>query len=55
MVEISKSDRDYLLAKGYKWHTHIFASTTRRHYYAVEDPRVLKALDYKRRQEVKGD
>ena len=48
MIEISKSEKDYLLANHCYWHTHIFASTTRRHYYAREDERILQLLARKR-------
>ena len=52
MLNISKSEKDYLLNHGCQWHVHIFASTTRRHYYAREDQRIINLLEKKRQQEV---
>ena len=48
MIEITKGEKDYLLANHCYWHTHIFASTTRRHYYAREDERILSLLAQRR-------
>ena len=54
MIKISKNEKDYLLSKGCKWHSDIHASTTRRHYYATESPRVKKLLNsYKEQTTVK--
>lgn len=55
MVEITKNEVDYLLKHKCFWHTHIFSSTTRRHYYAREDDRILRLLQQKRSREIKGD
>ena len=44
MIEISKKEKDYLIANGCRWHNEIFASTTRRHYYAREDARVMRLI-----------
>ena len=51
MIEITKQEKDYLLAHGCKWHSDIFSSTTRRHYYAKEHPWVMnKVKTFRNRQ-----
>lgn len=55
MVEITKGECEYLLAHHCYWHTHIFASTTRRHYYAREDERIIQLIMQKRQHDKKGD
>lgn len=44
MIKISKSEKDFLLSKGFKWHEDITTSYKRRHYYAVESREVLMLL-----------
>lgn len=45
MIKINKAEKEYLLSKGCIWHDDIHASTTRKHYYATESPRVKKLLN----------
>ena len=45
MVKITKSEKDYLLSKGCRWHKEIMASYTRRHYYAIESQKVIDLLN----------
>lgn len=52
MIKISKNEKDYLLSKGCKWHSDIHASTTRRHYYATENPKVNRLLNKYKEQTV---
>lgn len=48
MIKITKDEKDYLLSQGCEWHEDITASTTRRHYYAVESRKVKGLLlEYK--------
>lgn len=51
MVEITKAEARYLENKGYRWHEDIHATTTRKHFYAIEAPWVLADL-YKFREAV---
>jgi len=44
MIKITKDEKNYLLSQGCKWHEDITASTTRRHYYAVESFKVKDLL-----------
>ena len=44
MIKITKSEKDYLLSMGCKWHDEIMTSYKHRHYYAVESYRVLSML-----------
>lgn len=50
MIRISKNERDYLIQKGCRWHKDITASTTRRHYYAIESKKVIELLRRYREQ-----
>lgn len=52
MIKISKNEKDYLLSNGCKWHIDIHASTTRRHYYATESPKVKKLLNRYKEQTI---
>lgn len=46
MIRISKTEKEYLLSKGYKWSDHIHKthSNSGITYYATEDKRLLKEL-----------
>lgn len=45
MTQISKNERDYLESKGLKMGKDMFRTYSKhRKYYAVESPRVLRAL-----------
>lgn len=44
MINITKNEKEYLLQKGCRWYEEIHASTTRRHYYATETPKVKRLL-----------
>lgn len=46
MTQISKNERDYLESKGLKMGKDMFRTYSKyKKYYAVESPRVLRALD----------
>ena len=50
MIEISKNEKNYLVENGCRWYEDIHASTTRRHYYATESPKVKSLLNKYKRQ-----
>lgn len=45
MIKISKSEKDFLLSNGCRWHEDITAPYTRRRYYAIESRKVKKLLN----------
>lgn len=50
MVEVTKSEVNFLEGKGCRWHEEIFSTVNRRHYYAVEIPWVINCLQKYRKE-----
>lgn len=51
MIQINKHERDYLESKGFKMGKHIHRTYSHhKHYYAIEDKKLMKTLNKYRKR-----